>query len=232
MFRSILFLNGSLPDLSELNLSENATLIAADGAYGKLISNGFCPHYVIGDGDSLAQKEIAATTTLIIDRDQETTDFEKCLHHIAQHDLGPTLVCGISGGDLDHQHNNLNTFMKHAHAYQMCFLHTHSGSPWQWGFPVQRQWRATLAKDAIVSILPFDTARLTTSGLFWPLNDEVLSAMGRSGARNRSAAEQVQIDVSEGQALIVVDAASIVQCTWDDVTMLFHALTRLARSVV
>ena len=68
-----------------------------------------------------------------------------------------------------------------------------------------------------LSILPFPTARLSTHGLVWPLNNEVLDLLGRSGARNRCSARSVHIAVHDGgPVLVVLDAVSVHNVVIDD----------------
>ena len=93
MFKSILFLNGTLPNVSRWNDLNGVCLIAADGgALQKLRLQGMSPHVVVGDGDTLKAVEPSSSLKIHIDDDQETTDFEKCLAYIKGRNLSPTLV--------------------------------------------------------------------------------------------------------------------------------------------
>jgi thiamine pyrophosphokinase len=60
--------------------------------------------------------------------------------------------------------------------------------------------------DEIVSIIPQPQVRISTSGLKWPLADEVLALGSREGARNRATEKSVTITVHDGSALVFVSS--------------------------
>lgn len=207
MFRSFILLGGTPPDLQILRNHPNTKKICADGgALKSMLAQGLCPDIVVGDGDSLDESDRDHPYELVIDSDQENTDFEKCLHHVQSQGLLPALVCGIAGGEIDHQHNNLSTFVKMAKTHPMIFLDAQPSYKHKLGFAVHQNFEAQMRVGSTVSLLPAPNANVSTFGLVWNLGEEVLCMHGRSGARNKVESENVQISVSEGSLIVVADA--------------------------
>ncbi len=179
--------------------------IAADGAAGKLCQSQFYPNLIVGDCDSLSNHNMFDSCELIQDKDQSTTDFEKCLKVIAARKLFPSLVCGIGGGEIDHAHNNLACFMRYARDFPMAFIDKQPGCATKLGLPVYCQVSLKLSIPSTISLLPFPKAVVKTLGLKWPLKNEMLSMLGRGGARNRSVSSRVKITTSFGSLLVVVE---------------------------
>ena len=109
------------------SLWKGATIrIAADGGGNRIfdqMKNDNCtylpPHYIKGDLDSL-RHEVESHfknegSEIILDKDQNSTDFHKCLDIILdkkfQH---PILVCGALGGSLTHTLSNINCALSFA----------------------------------------------------------------------------------------------------------------------
>ena len=220
MFKSILFLNGTLADLAEISDHKDLILIAADGgALSKALAKGLSPNLVIGDGDTPSTHPSRDKIRFIIDHDQESTDFEKCLNYIFANNLEPSLVCGLGGGEIDHQHNNLHTFAKFAKRQRMIFLDVQPGYKPKIGFAVYGALELESTVGATLSLLPFPSATVTSEGLEWPLKHERLALLERSGARNRSSQTRVCLQISDGGPLLVVmnaeDAKSMQIDTWE-----------------
>ena len=98
----------------------------------------------------------------------------------------------------------------------MVFLDEQVGVNPKVGFAVFKSLFMETAMGTTVSLLPFPEARLVTQGLQWPLKNELLSLLGRSGARNSSCKERVHVEISEGGPLLVVlDALSVRSASVD-----------------
>ena len=211
MFRSILFLNGTLPNLNKLSCMKTLTSIAADGgALRNLLKRGYLPQIVIGDGDSLKESGNLNSIKIILNDDQETTDFEKCLQYIEESKLLPTLVCGIGGGEIDHQHNNLHCFAKYTKTHPMVFVDSQPGYKTKIGLSVRKHLTLEAEVGTTLSILPFPEASISSKGLAWNLKNERLAILKRSGARNRILDPKIIIEVNEGgPVLVVLDSRAV-----------------------
>ncbi len=84
-----------------LRLHKNgATIIAADGGAKYCGKLNITPTAIIGDMDSLKTKSAWAEKTKLVElKEQETTDFEKCLYSTSAH---LTIALGMSGNRLAH----------------------------------------------------------------------------------------------------------------------------------
>ncbi len=209
MLRSLLILNGVFPPLEWLEQLRSLACIAADGAGQRLIAMGYSPQLIIGDGDSFKSEHKDKACEFIIKPDQESTDFEKCLNEMAKRKHFPALVCGIGGGEIDHQHENLNVFVKYAKKYPMIFIDIQEGFKAKLGLAVQNELEVKITKGSHVSLLPFPKALVTTQGLVWPLTNEVLTMLKRSGARNKALEPDIKISKASGDLLVVLDLNSL-----------------------
>jgi thiamine pyrophosphokinase len=196
--KSVIFLSGCLPCesvVSKINL--NVVKVSADGAGIHLH-----PDYIVGDMDSVSLK--CPDSTHIKISDQSTTDFEKCLSFIENRSLCPTLVLGISGGEIDHVINNIMVLVNYN--FPIYFLHQVTiKKTLQIGLVVTNYVDLKLCVNSVVSILPFSTALVSTAGLKWNLNNAALRHDGLRGPRNFSVDPRVQINVHRGRILLVVN---------------------------
>jgi|JI102314A2RNA_FD_contig_31_8180446_length_540_multi_7_in_0_out_0_1 thiamine pyrophosphokinase len=112
-YKSVIVLDGDISKtFPELRL--NVVVIAADGAGSRVNAD-----YIVGDGDSLDER---FTSRLVLNPDQNTTDFEKCIEFAKSKDLLPALVIGMGGGEIDHVLGNAQVLLKHAEKCSLFFL--------------------------------------------------------------------------------------------------------------
>ncbi|MBU3700328.1 MAG: thiamine diphosphokinase [Candidatus Kapabacteria bacterium] len=199
---AVIVLNGTLPDRSILESFSTLPFVAADGAANALFDAGVIPDLLVGDLDSVRPNVVEAVSIhgqVIEDPDQEYNDFEKALRVAAASLWKNILVLGIHGGELEHTLNNWSVLMRHGRSMRLVAL---DGG--RIGVPVYDLFEYEAEADEVISIIPQPHARLTTSGLRWPLTDEVLQLGSREGARNRAIEQAVSVTIHEGSALIFV----------------------------
>ena len=205
--KSIIFLNGTFPEKKIFNfLNTNVPLIAADGAIQKMHQVGLFPTYVIGDMDSYKKKY--KNVKLIKASDQNSTDFEKCLAYIQKMNLSPCLIIGINGGEIDHLIGNIQVTVKHAEKNPMYFLDTYQNKNIigiKLGIPITNRLAFTTKKNNCLSIITFEKAILSTTGLKWELSNNILHIDGILGLRNETISDHIEIIVKKGKALIILD---------------------------
>lgn len=193
-FRSVLCLNGELPSYNILS-NINLPIIAADGAVNKLINIGLIPEIVIGDLDSISS-DLLKKIPHLKNADQNYSDFQKALKYIISNNLNPSIICGMSGGFLDHILNNINIFMNLENDIFM--------DDDVIGFCLKRKLSLKLTIGTKISIFGLPNCRISTRGLKWELNNELLTFPGKNSALNRVKAQEITIDISEGIALIII----------------------------
>jgi thiamine pyrophosphokinase len=197
----ILCLNGVLPTKSFFaNFPTSTLVIAADGAAIQLRKYDIVPHSIVGDLDSISE-ELAfwkTTETIIYEvQDQNSTDFEKCLEYIQRFNKRRILICGFSGGNLDHTFNNWSIVYRYCERYNLCIYDENSCA-----LSISQHVIFNITEGDLISLIPQAKAILTTTGLKWNLIHEVLELGKREGARNRAEGTQVTIEVHEGAILL------------------------------
>lgn len=193
-YKSILCLDGNLPSVEFFSRS-GIPIVAADGATNKLYDLGILPIIVVGDCDSVNQ-EILEKTTYKYVAEQNSTDFQKALEYIDEMNLFPTIICGISGGYLDHIVNNINIFISHPENIFVdddiigyCLTHNHEFE---------------LPLGSKISIIGLPSCKITTQGLKWELTEDILNFPGNTSCFNRSKSTKIKINILSGTALLIV----------------------------
>jgi len=213
-FDAVICLNGDLPGRQVFLDLAGRPLIAADGATNVLHQHGIGPEFIVGDLDSVHPETLDAfrgTSEVIVDRDQNSTDFEKALRFAESQLWKRLLVIGIHGGDLEHTLNNWSVLMRHGRSLELTALDRA-----RYAIPVYGSFTFYAAPREMISLIPQPLATLTTSGLEWELTNEALEMGTREGARNRVAEHQVSadggsshrvtIDLHSGSLLFFCDA--------------------------
>lgn len=192
--KSILCLNGDLPNAKFFNC--NKTIVAADGAGDKLLQIDIKPSVIIGDLDS-AQSNNYDDIEIIHLPDQNQTDFEKAMQYMAKQNLLPTIVCGVNGGYIDHILNNISIITQHESVFY---------APPLIGYVIKgpSTFKSHFPLNTKISLFGMVKSKINSSGLKWELNNETLELPGYNSSSNRTASEQISIEVLEGTLLILV----------------------------
>lgn len=207
-FKSVLCLNGRIPQREFFEHYSHLPIICADGAVKHLINLELTPDLLIGDLDSAEIANVHNGTEIIKISCQNDTDFDKCLNALEQRNLLPCLIVGMSGGELDHILYNINVFMKSAKKYSNCFFDCDEGGINKWGFALNSGNSITLKGQSknIISILPFPNVCISTSGLSWDLERAELKQLSSCSVRNKVEKQEAYIVAHSGQALILMDS--------------------------
>ncbi len=205
----IVALNSALPDRSWFDAHAALPVFAADGAAVPLLYMNIRPAGVVGDFDSLLPN-IERTQTHLTNSmfteirhepSQESTDFEKVLEYvITEKNMNNILIVGLHGGEFDHTLNNLSIFMRYGQRANLClYAETMFAIPL---YARDEPYHWSVAPNTLVSLIPQPHARMTTEGLQWNLNNEMLELAHREGARNRTTAWESVITLHEGALLL------------------------------
>ncbi|MEM9782341.1 MAG: thiamine diphosphokinase [Pseudomonadota bacterium] len=184
-------------------------IIAADGAADRLRELGRMPSLIIGDLDSL--KDPAAWpprgVPVVHIREQDSTDFEKCLMATA----APLyLGVGFTGGRLDHGLAVLNT-MATRPSKRVVLLSAHETVM---HLPAGHPVSLAVGAGAPVSLFPLRTVEPgPCHGLTWPLDGLTLApgAMegGVIGTSNRAEVETVSLTMAQDGVLLLAPPESL-----------------------
>lgn len=180
-----LIVGGSTLDQEALTFWANqlrCEIFAADSGFLHLKHAGLPCKAVIGDMDSLpgeVAKDLPPETDFCHIADQDTTDFEKLLSKIdCRHMLG----FGFMDGQFDHALSVLTVCAKYAHTHHIvlvgqedCMLVT------------RHAVRLKTASNCRFSIWPVGKVEMqSSSGLFWAVDNLILSSWGQTGTSNRT----------------------------------------------
>ncbi len=195
LYRSVLCLNGILPEVSffkELNLP----IIAADGAADSLDELGLSPEIIIGDLDSVSPS-IREQNKTLHNPDQSTNDYQKSLSYLKENNLLPSIVVGINGGHLDHVLNNINIFLE-----TDSLLY----APPLIGFVLKPQTdqKLTLPLNTKISLIGIPFASVSSTGLKWELDHLSLAFPGTNSCFNRTQQSTIQLNVHQGSVLVLI----------------------------
>jgi len=194
-YRSILCLNGHLPEKTFF-LDSPLPVIAADGAANLLHQLGIIPEIIIGDLDSVSALP-CEKSKILYKPDQNTSDYQKSLDYLKEHDLLPSIVVGINGGYLDHILNNINIFLE-----TDSLLY----APPLLGFVVKENTERlfSLPYNTKISLFGIPNALVTSKGLKWELKQDKLFFPGTNSCFNRTLDSSIHIQVHQGATLVLI----------------------------
>lgn len=176
----LIFANGEINEVEWIRpyLERATAVIAADGGTRHLLRLNHPPDIVMGDMDSLPDEArpwlaTAHTRLLAYPPAKDETDLELALLYAAENYADPLLIFGALGGRLDQMLANILLLAHpglHGRAIQLVTAH-------------ERAW---LVRDHteihgqigdLVSLIPLggDAHIANTTGLQWPLQDDVLA---------------------------------------------------------
>lgn len=153
------------------------TVVAADGGARIAVASGLTPAAVIGDFDSIdaATRSALQAETLHHFKDQDSTDFDKCLRNVT----APLLLgVGFAGARLDHHLANLNTLVRFPK--QKCILMGQRDVT----FVAPPSFSLDLAPGTPVSLFPLGAVEGVSDGLIWPIAGLNFAPDGQTGTSN------------------------------------------------
>jgi len=162
-------------------------LITADGAADAALALGLPVHAVIGDFDSVADKNAFPPDVKMIEiGEQETTDFEKCLYSVE----APAFICfGMLGKRVDHTLAAFHTVAKYGEQKNIVLMDQVDVS-----FGVSGTFSIELPVGTRFSVYPLSPIQFEHSdGLKYPLNDLTLEIGARVGTSNEVNATRTRI---------------------------------------
>ena len=192
-YGSVLCLNGALPCAAFFK-DMDLPVIALDGAANTLMDMGVEPSIVIGDLDSVKPEYHGVLKTLH-KPDQNASDFQKGLEYLKEHKLFPTIILGVTGGYLDHILHNVNIFLD---TDSVCY------APPLVCYGLKGVGHFKLPIHTKISLIGMPSAVVTTQGLKWELTNSILEFPGVNSTFNRTAEEEISIQIHGGHVLVMV----------------------------
>lgn len=197
---------GDPPTPEEIaRLPADPVVVAADSGLDHALSAGLTVAVAVGDMDSasaeaLAAAEQAGTRIERHPADKDQTDLELALE-LAARLADRVIVIGAAGGRLDHLIGNLAVLA--SPQWSGVDIEAWLGNAQAVVVHGDRELEAE--PGATVSLFAVGgPARVTTTGLAWSLNDEILDPLTSRGVSNQATAHSPQVAVSEGVVLAVI----------------------------
>jgi thiamine pyrophosphokinase len=203
--KSVLVLDGNISSI-QLIKQYKRPIIAADGAANKLLEIGIVPDIVIGDLDSIDISMVSNFKIEIIEEpNQNESDFQKAMTYVTKKELVPPVIIGMNGGHMDHILNNVSIL-----AQNKCIFLDYPII----GFTLEANDSISLSlpTHTKISIIGLSNCLITTHGLKWELNCFLLNFARNTSCFNRSIGSTVEIEMHQGQALIMLYLESVIDC--------------------
>lgn len=180
-------------------LKFSRSIVCADGGANTAYDLGLAPLAVIGDMDSIGEAARAAFAPAIHQiPEQDTTDFDKALRHIA----APLVIgVGFLGDRLDHAMAGLHVLLKNRDR-PVVLLGDHDVV-----FMSPAEITLELPVGSRVSLMPVTDVRVRTEGLRWEVDGSQMSMRDFIGSSNQAAAARVTVHATEGLAIMLAPQA-------------------------
>lgn len=199
MKRCLIFCAAGFDTLLE-PIREDDYVIAADGGFGHTEALGLRPDAVLGDFDSLGYTPAGANVFPV---EKDDTDAMLAVRHGLSLGLREFLIYGgLDGPRLDHTFANVQTLE---------FLTKHGA----YGYLIGKDYILTVVKDGSarfsagaegtisVFCVGADAQGVTERGLYYPLEDAVLTSSFPLGASNHFTEVEAEISVKQGSLLLI-----------------------------
>ncbi|NLC67554.1 MAG: thiamine diphosphokinase [Clostridiaceae bacterium] len=201
--------NGEIKDYSYYkSCFEKADLvICTDGAVRHMSRFGIIPHVLLGDFDSITPAEYGyfleqGVKIKKFPVEKDKTDTELAVEYALEEECNEIILIGAMGTRIDHTLSNI-------------FLLERIVERGARGWIIDEYNKVTLIKnssitlekkhDEFVSLLPLhrEAGGISTKGLYYPLDNDRLTASTSRGISNEFVENTAQITVKEGWLLII-----------------------------
>ncbi len=203
--QTLIFLNGEIPDkkiTGKFLKGKINYIIAADGGANYLKKAGIHPDIIIGDLDSIEKEtfNFFKNNNLLIKKvkDQNKTDFEKCLIHCLKSNKKVIMVFGATSMRPDHTLNNFSILKRYYKKLDIKIITDEFEI-----FFIDKITTFKYKPDEIISLLALPKAKnIYTKGLQYCLNNQKLEFGVREGTLNKSISDKVSIRFKSGNILL------------------------------
>jgi len=204
--KTILFLNGDLPSVKSIKsyCKPDDYIICADGGANGIVKSGIVPNIILGDLDSITPANLIYFKKKGVEvrkiSEQDTTDFEKSLFYILEHNLNNIIVFGAVSSRPDHTLNNFSIMKRYYKILDIKMIDKEFEI-----FYIKKIISFESEVGKTVSFMAMPTVKgITTKGLKYSLNNETLEFGVREGTLNKTSARRVNISFKSGHLLLFI----------------------------
>jgi thiamine pyrophosphokinase len=205
MMRVLILANGEPPSQALLArlAAEHNLFIAVDGAALKSVRLGVLPNIVSGDFDSLdldAARAALPDAEFLPTPDQNHTDLEKAFQIARERGASEITIAGAAGGRIDHTLGNFSRLLRWREELpDFPVVIVEDGSEVR---AMAGEMTLNAELGDVISLLSYDgKARVSLSGVRWPLEDHLLP-VGVGGLLNEAVSPLVPIKAAGGMILV------------------------------
>ncbi|HLS18966.1 MAG TPA: thiamine diphosphokinase [Paracoccaceae bacterium] len=175
-------------------------LVAADRGADMLAELGLMPGTVVGDMDSISDPDRwAKMARLVRIREQETTDFEKCLYAT---EAPFYIAAGFTGGRVDHSLSVLHGLLARE-GKQVVLLGEDDAITL---LPPGEIVGLDLPAGARLSVFPLlPTTGIHSKGLIWPIKGLDMAPGQRIGTSNVTSGGRVELGFDRPGAVLIIE---------------------------
>ena len=179
-------------------LKEAITIICCDGAINSLDENGFTPHIIIGDLDSISTAmKIKYKDRLIHVPTQNENDLRKALNWSENNGVKKTIILGATGKRDDHSLANIFTLLEFSSNLELSIFTDYGKFS-----VVKGEQKFDSFNGEQVSLFSVDqTIELTSTHLKYNLNIKKLTNL-YCGSLNESINDVFTLSISHGKILV------------------------------
>lgn len=194
---TVVVANGEFPSASVMHrwIDRAPLVVCLDGAANRLLQQGYRPHLIIGDGDSI-QPGLAQRYGLEFIRvdEQETNDLSKAVRYLRKRGCRRLMMLGITGRRDDHTLGNISLLVYYLQMGMKAVAVT------DWGTFVPCRGNALLktTKGQQVSLFNFRATGIKSNDLVYPPYD---TTMLWQGTLNEAKSDHLSIQ-AEGDYLV------------------------------
>jgi len=186
--------------------SDTSVIICADGAVRHLHSLGIIPSVIIGDMDSVDERDLEeyrtkGSTILTYSREKDETDTELALHYALNLKPEEIWIVGALGGRIDHTLANISLLVTAANRGVFTKIIDEACEI----FVTMGQITVDGTRGQTVSLLPVSSrvTGITLDGFEYPLLDGVMEIGKPCGISNTLMRDRGTISIATGCLLVI-----------------------------
>ena len=206
----LLVIGGDPPRAEAIPQGAVDQVVCADSGLDHALAIGLAPHVVIGDMDSVSATALDEARRRAVDvvtasTDKDLTDTELGIAHALQSGARSLTLLAGGGDRFDHILGTLAA-VAHPRLAMLDRIAVHLGVDLISVVHGGRSVSLELASGTTVSLVPLagPAHGVTTTGLRWPLNDDVLHGSAARGVSNEAIDREISVSVDQGVLAIVI----------------------------
>ncbi len=207
MKKAYIFIHGNLstvPSIKE-HIQQQDIIICADGAAEFALKQGINPHIIIGDLDSITSEvksyfQQTDTEWKQFPKEKDFTDAELAIRYALDQKVDELIILGLLGDRIDHMLSNIFHIAEVTKEVPCKMIEGNTQM-----YIVRNNIKLHGKKGDEISLIPLkgNCGRISTHGLYYPLQQENLPFGSTRGISNVFMDREVEVKVTDGTLLVV-----------------------------